>query len=555
MKKRQGNDLGIIWKINHQESNPIERSVMQQVYIVHRRMRTRFAPVFVLEGDTIKCTYPAPNQELGVYDLFVTFAFPDETIPGGLGTCTVDLENAFEIVPRTAQEDTANSVITLQSELLLALHGKSAYEIALKYGETKTEQEWVKSLKMQFSDLTTEEIRILQEPATSAANMIDQKVSESIEASLVNTNNQISKLKQKLCTVDCLSSQRVTTHIPGNDGHSVLCDNSGIYRVAFDRIDLFEGGKNVAMYEKYDDTGEGARITSLDIPIPSWALDNLCIFSGIDSYIEYELCTEADGWTGFYYFDNWTNGVYNPVELPAGCTHIRLTVEKSFACGTRGLGVVLCGDQNFENGMIYRCKNSLYNPIGRISAPVRVIKRSLTASCVYDASGLPTITVSSIPLEAPKLVHPGMRHFIFTVLKFNDTDRLIDIFDGPVDVYLRKRVRRRYGGSKSNAYRLNFRYSVYGEGIVPSYGLNDPGYLHGKLYKLAYKKRHLNFNAEGYAKIYMDMKVYRFSRRKRSERTPLLLRAIGTLYTPDPSGPNEKKQMSIEKIVRIQKMG
>ena len=151
-KKRQGNDFGVIWTITKEGINPISSAIDVNVVIVHQRMRTRSIPQFTIEGNVIKFTVPVAMQQIGVHDLVVTFSYPDPAMPSGIGTCTVDLESAFEIVLNTANEN-AGSTITVSSELVVALHGKSAYELALKYGLTdKTEEEFVNDLTQSSID-------------------------------------------------------------------------------------------------------------------------------------------------------------------------------------------------------------------------------------------------------------------------------------------------------------------------------------------------------------------------------------------------------------------
>lgn len=173
-KKRIGNDVIAFWTVFYPGGTPVDFSVATDIVLeVHHQGRNReYACEFKSEENTVEIQFPAGKQvHTGSYTAWLQWKIADETIEGGVGTHTMDWENAFELVEKTSQLKELNSdPIYLKGFVSYGLTKKDK-EILVRMMLSQPELNTIKGDPFTYDDFTEEQIANLQKPATDAASL------------------------------------------------------------------------------------------------------------------------------------------------------------------------------------------------------------------------------------------------------------------------------------------------------------------------------------------------------------------------------------------------
>jgi hypothetical protein len=188
-----GNDIDdISWDIyaKHEVPENFDDATDPVVYAQHYYTPVVTIPATVLiSGNRLKLVFLAADiRKTGVYDIVLEYKKPDLVLPGGIRNFRVTNCAAFEVVGKSCEVEVPEDPLVIEG-IVAPLKGYSAYEVAVKKGFVGTEEEWLESLKLNFDDLTEDEIALLQQPARESATQAIQAASSANNAAQ-NANNK-----------------------------------------------------------------------------------------------------------------------------------------------------------------------------------------------------------------------------------------------------------------------------------------------------------------------------------------------------------------------------
>lgn len=183
---RIGNDIAFSLRLTR-NGEPEDLTGKELAVVLHRTATSIRMDYTVVDG-VIKFIFAAAEQKMcGIYTITCTLTF------GENNRNTVDICNAFELVPRSCMTDVETGNVTvavgatvtseheeLSAQVTVAQNGLSAYEIDRIHGYEGTEAEWLESLHgadgkdFTYEDFTPEQIAELQRPATEAAGKANE---------------------------------------------------------------------------------------------------------------------------------------------------------------------------------------------------------------------------------------------------------------------------------------------------------------------------------------------------------------------------------------------
>lgn len=149
MKIRIGNDFVFLWAIERggvaeDFTGVLDAKVTASIYTKKKDIP------FTISGNIVRIEFtPIICDTTGVYNLQLTYTLPDVTLSDLDRKCAVDVD-AFQIVSRTSQADDT-SEFSVTSDMAIAFHGKSAYEVWLETN-VGTQEDYLAYLRKPATD-------------------------------------------------------------------------------------------------------------------------------------------------------------------------------------------------------------------------------------------------------------------------------------------------------------------------------------------------------------------------------------------------------------------
>jgi hypothetical protein len=180
IKKRINTDLPLsLTLLNKDGSVPdLSKAYDITVAIINSKTKAEYPQTYTLANNVLTLQYSSvENTELGFFN--VRFGWKEKSVNSETEYYQyyIDFSYVFQIVPISEDEDGTYAKMT-GTVSVYGADGLSAYELAVKNGYAGTESAWLESLKLHYADLTTEEIAILQQPATDAATACEKQTAD-----------------------------------------------------------------------------------------------------------------------------------------------------------------------------------------------------------------------------------------------------------------------------------------------------------------------------------------------------------------------------------------
>lgn len=104
IKLRIGNDVRLKWAVFKEDGTPEDFSDAIDIKVEARTGIARYPQAVEVEGNVLRFQFAAAEQvHRGVYDLFLSYTKPDNTIEGGIATYTMDSCRAFELTRKSCE--------------------------------------------------------------------------------------------------------------------------------------------------------------------------------------------------------------------------------------------------------------------------------------------------------------------------------------------------------------------------------------------------------------------------------------------------------------------
>lgn len=269
MKIRQGNAFTILWTVIV-NGGATKLSELENISIeLKNPIGQTFYPTFkVNEDEVLEIAISTKYQQwTGMYHLscVVDKNTDNQTI--------VDCNDCFELVDKNSRNVQYISVATVgTSQLVLAMNGMSAYEIAQSKGFTGTEEEWLLSIYQPAADA-----------AVAATNVIE-KMDAVIDklGGIIDCEADVNDLKDRVTTLESIDHTQfmLKGEVPNMDGYAKVED----------------------IPAPYDDTAVKSRLTTLESIDHSQYLTE---HQSLDGYVtsdkldEYALKSEVPSLDGY----------------------------------------------------------------------------------------------------------------------------------------------------------------------------------------------------------------------------------------------------------------
>ena len=175
MKIRKGNSFDILYTAKIGEDVLDLTTVAElQAKIVHTTTGRVMSVDSEIVGSSLRIK-AASDLITGDYRLSVRFSYQENQFERDPLVFTIVPHVEQELPLKTCTDIEINTIPVTDCVNGLGLpgiNGLSAYEIWLHEGHTGTEADFIEFLKLHFSELTQEDIELLQQPATDAAESI-----------------------------------------------------------------------------------------------------------------------------------------------------------------------------------------------------------------------------------------------------------------------------------------------------------------------------------------------------------------------------------------------
>ncbi|MDD4516461.1 hypothetical protein, partial [Massilibacteroides sp.] len=184
MKIRKGNSFEVLYTALLADGSIIDLGAVDdltvKLYHVFNRKSYSLDPIF--EGGKLRVKV-SPDLPVGDYRLVLSFKFHNESFERDPRVFSIvsNVEDEHAKQPCRSIEVHPISVSDCISGLgLPGVNGKSAYEIWLQEGFEGSPEAFLSWLKLNFDELTEEDIAVLQQPAAQAAISAGQTVTEIV---------------------------------------------------------------------------------------------------------------------------------------------------------------------------------------------------------------------------------------------------------------------------------------------------------------------------------------------------------------------------------------
>lgn len=260
MKIRQGNAFTILWTVIV-NGGATKLSELENISIeLKNPIGQTFYPAFkVNEDEVLEIAISTKYQQwTGMYHLscVVDKNTDNQTI--------VDCNDCFELVDKNSRNVQYISVATVgTSQLVLAMNGMSAYEIAQSKGFIGTEEEWLLSIYQPAADA-----------AVAATNVIE-KMDAVIDklGGIIDCEADVNDLKDRMTTLESIDHTQfmLKGEVPNMDGYAKVED----------------------IPAPYDDTAVKSRLTTLE------SIDHSKFLTEHQSLADYALKSELPSLDGY----------------------------------------------------------------------------------------------------------------------------------------------------------------------------------------------------------------------------------------------------------------